>query len=230
MIIENFVVIEDDLALAGQFKAMLELESFKVNVFHSAEDYLLSPQSQSKTPYIYLIDLNLPGLAGSELIKVIRHKDKIAPVFIISGESPEIALKKCLDLGADDYLAKPYNPDHLILKIRNAQNKLKFLITSMIGYGVKLIPEANLISRDGSKLRLTGMEFAIIEKLLAHPDEVISRVRLIKEICGKEITERTVDVHVSNLRKKLIKIDLGIDTLRGMGYRIKNLEQTAVSI
>lgn len=227
---KNFIVIEDDVALASQFKAMLEMEKFTVQVYHSAEDYLLSPGSAQTVPHIFLIDLNLPGLAGSELVKVIRYKDKLSPIFIISGQSPDSALERCLSAGADDYLCKPYNPDHLLLKVLNAQIKLRFMIGSMMDFGVKLVSEARLISRDGKKVQLTNREYAIMETLLSFPEEILSRERLLKEIGDDEITERTIDVHISSVRRKITSIDLEIETCRGKGYRVKGLELNAVGI
>lgn len=227
---KNFIVIEDDMALAFQFKAMLEMERFTVHVFHSAEDYLMSARVAPNVPHIYLIDLNLPGLAGSELVKVIRYKDKISPIFIITGESPDSGLQKCLSAGADDYLCKPYNPDHLLMKVLNAQVKLRFMLGSMMDFGVKLMAEARLVSRDGEKVKLTNREYAIIEKLLSSPDEVVSREMLIKEIGDDEITERTIDVHISSLRKKVSKLELEIETCRGKGYRISGHEIRAEAI
>lgn len=230
MATNNFVIIEDDVILAGQLKSILELESFEVQVYHSSEEFLLTSKSAQVTPFIYLIDLNLPGLTGSELVKVIRFKDKLSPIFIISGASLDTGLSKCLSAGADDYLLKPYNPDHLLLKIKNAQTKLRFMIGSMMEFGVKLIPEAKLVSRDGLKAKLTNREYAIMELLLSAPDKVHSRETLIKEIGDTEITERTIDVHISGLRKKIEKISLEIETCRGKGYRVKGLEIKPVAI
>ncbi len=172
----------------------------------------------------------LPGLAGSELVKVIRYKDKISPIFIISGQSPDSALQKCLSAGADDFLSKPYNPDHLLLKVLNAQTKLRFMIGSMMEFGVKLVPEAKLVSRDGIKVKLTNREYSIMETLLSLPEEILSREKLIKEMADDEITARTIDVHVSSLRKKIVKLELEIETCRGKGYRVKGLALKAMAI
>lgn len=230
MATKNFVIIEDDVLLASQLKTVLEMAAYDVKVYHSSEEFLLSSKMNQLTPFIYLIDLNLPGLAGSELVKVIRYKDKISPIFMISGTTLNTALEECLSAGADDYLLKPYNPDHLLLKINNAQAKLGFMMGSMMDFGVKLLPEAKLICRDGLKAKLTNREYSIMERLLSAPNEVHSREKLIKEIGDAGITERTIDVHISALRKKIEKISLEIETCRGKGYRIKGLEIKPVAI
>lgn len=217
---KNVVVIEDDVELAEQTKTMLEMNSFHVDVFHSAEDFLLSSIVSPVNPHIFLIDLNLPGLAGCELIKVIRYKDKVSPIFMISGATQDEFLNKCLSAGADDYILKPYNPDHLLLKIKNAQIKLRHFLGSTIDFGVKLVPEAKLLSRDGVKMKLTNREYAIVEQLISSPDEIHTREMLVKKIGNDEVTVRTIDVHVSTARKKIEKLKIGIETMRGLGYRI----------
>jgi DNA-binding response OmpR family regulator len=227
---QNFVVVEDDILLARQFREILESETFTVKVFHSAEDYLLNCSELPKGLQIYLIDLNLPGIAGLELIKAIRYSDKISPIFIISGDASDTVLSSCLSAGADDYLNRPYNPDHLLLKVSNAQRRLKYMVGSMINFGLKIVPTSRLISRDGQKIKLTKREFAIIEKLLASHEEVVSRETLLKGIVANEITGRTVDVHVSSLRRKLSRLELQIETCRGKGYRMSGLAMKAIAI
>lgn len=217
---KNFVVIDDDALLAQALRIMLEMESFKVQVFHSAEDYLLSISVSPSTPQIYLIDLNLPGLGGCELVKVIRFKDKVSPIFMISGDSKDHSLKRCLAAGADDYMLKPYDPDLLMLKIQNAREKLKIYMGTAMDFGIKMVPEAKLISRDGLKTKLTNNEYAIFDQLMSAPDQIHTRQDLIKRIGNPDLTERTIDVHVSSVRRKLEKLDLGIETLRGKGYRV----------
>lgn len=217
---KSIVVIEDDKQMAAQLKLLLEMQSFKVSVFHSAEDYLLNLNVSPNQPYLYLLDLNLPGLGGCELVKVIRFKDKVSPIFMISGATQDHDLNTCLSAGADDYVLKPYNPDHLLLKIQNAFSKLRFFLGSAIDYGVKLVPEANLVARDGIRVQLTNREFAIIEQLITTPDEIHTREVLVKKMGCEDVTERTIDVHVSSLRKKIEKLQIGVETLRGKGYRI----------
>lgn len=217
---KNLVIIEDDVTLATQMKMMLEMQAFIVSVFHSAEDYLMNVKVSPGTPYIYLIDLNLPGLAGCELVKVIRYKDKVSPIFMVSGSTEDKFLNQCLSAGADDYLLKPYNPDHLMLKIKNAQSKLRHFLGANIDFGVKLVPEAKLLAHDGVKLKLTNREFAIVEQLISAPDEIHSREILVKKIGNDEVTVRTIDVHVSSVRKKMEKLNIGIETMRGQGYKI----------
>lgn len=214
MSVENFIVIEDDVTLASQFESILKLHNFKVNVFHYAEEFLIQ-KNVSATTCIYLIDMKLPGIKGLEMVKLIRYKDKISPIFIISGGTVSDDITECLKHGADDYLLKPYNPDHLMLKILNAQTKTQLVLKDMLNVGIKLIPEANLVMREGLKIKLTTREFSIMEQLLKFPDEIHSREILASRMKDHEITDRTIDVHVSSLRKKVQKLNVSIETFRG---------------
>lgn len=229
MKLNNIVVIEDDSILSSQLKEILEMSQFRVHLFQSAEDYLLSRQAVSQ-PCIFLIDLNLPGLGGTELIKVIRHNDKLSSIFVLTGADPKDAFSIALSAGADDFLSKPYNPDHLLLKVQNTQRKLEVLVSLNIDYGVKLVPEARMISCDGVKVKLTNREYLIAKELFSAPGEIQGREKIIRSFSDSDITERTIDVHVSSLRRKIAGLGLEIETCRGKGYRLSGLEAKAVAI
>ena len=218
--IDNFVVIEDDVLLAAQVKFLLELHNFKVHLYHASESYLLDKSLNFKVA-IYLIDLQLPGIKGLDMVKLIRLKDKLSPIFILTGNSGDADISECLKAGADDYLLKPYNPDHLMLKILNAQNRISFYEKSTMSIGVKLISEANLVISDGLKIKLTSREYKIMEVLVNEPDKIHSRLNLAKSMGEKDILDRNVDVHICSLRRKISSVDIGIETLRGEGYKIQ---------
>jgi two-component system response regulator PhoP len=226
---KNLIIIEDDELLARQLKEIFEISDYSVLVYHSAEDFLFS-KTEIPRPAIYLIDLNLPGLSGVELVKVIRQRFKFSTIFVITGESPMEAFKSCLSAGADDFLSKPYHPDHLLLKVQNAQKKLELLKGSVMDFGVKMVRESRLIAQDGVKIKLTNREYVIMEKLLLFPDEVVSRETLLRAMSDEEVTERTIDVHVSSLRRKIARLNLEIETCRGKGYKIGGLQMSAVAL
>ncbi|MBA2405945.1 MAG: response regulator transcription factor [Bdellovibrionales bacterium] len=215
----NAVIIEDEVLLASQMKILLEMQKFTVSSFNTAEDFIFC-FSTFTAPTLYLIDLHLPGLSGSELVKLIRYKDKISSIFVISGDNDADEISECLKSGADDYLQKPYNPDHFMLKLVNTHNKMKVLLSTMLNVGVKLIPEANLIIRDGIKIKLTKREYGIIQQLLSKPEDIQSRENLVEAMIGNDITDRTIDVHVHSLRKKISKVKMTIETCRGQGYKV----------
>lgn len=218
------IIIEDDQILSAQLRSMLELEDFDVQSFPSAEEFLYSKEPRISLPTVYLLDLNLPGLRGTELIRVIRHRDKLSMIFMITGATSNEAFEDAFRLGADDFLAKPFHPEHLLLKVRNAHHRLVAVESSVMGLGMKLMPEGRVLAYNGKKLRLTDREFSIIQKLISSPEEIHTRASLIQGLGAVGITERTIDVHVSNLRKKLATINLQIETYRNKGYRLGTLD------
>ena len=170
---------------------------------------------------MYIIDSNLPGIKGEAVIKMIRVKDKLSPIFIISANTLEKDITEGLASGADDYLPKPLNTDHLIQKVRNSVDKTRLILDNLMNVGIKLIPEANSIIHDGATVNLTSREFTIIDRLLKTKGKISTREELVSEFDDSEVTVRTIDVHVSSLRKKLEKVKLSIETVRGKGYKIE---------
>ncbi|HXH31765.1 MAG TPA: response regulator transcription factor [Bacteriovoracaceae bacterium] len=213
------VIIEDDKILAQQIRLLLEFESFEVQVYHTAEDFIMRLPLNS-SPTLYLLDLGLPGVKGIELVKLIRYKDKVSQIFMISGHNDDREISECFKLGADDYINKPCNPDHLLLKLVNARQRLMNLLESTHTYGLSLLPEGNLVIRDGARVQLTRREFGIMDLLIKNPKDVHSREILINNVCSPEATDRTIDVHIHSLRKKIKKINLEVETCRGLGYKL----------
>jgi DNA-binding response OmpR family regulator len=217
-LVKNIVLIEDDALLADQLKSILERHDFHVEYFPNAEHFLLARRRAQRS--LYLIDMNLPGIGGKELINLIRVQDKLSAIYMLSGSFDDRVISEVLRMGADDTIAKPFNAEHLVMKLNNAFNKLNQLANDQMSVGIKLIPEADLVMREGKALKLTAKEYAIIEQLLADTHKIHNREDLIESIGSKEITSRTIDVHVSCLRRKLEPIALEIETIRGKGYRV----------
>ncbi len=137
-----------------------------------------------------------------------------------SGKTEGEDISEGLACGADDYLPKPFNPDHLIQKVKNSFHKTNIILENLMNVGIKLIPEANSVIHNGATVNLTSREYIIVESLLKKPGTIVSREELVVDFDDSEVTIRTIDVHVSSLRKKLEKAKLVIDTVRGKGYKI----------
>lgn len=214
--------------LAGQLKNILERNDFRVDYFPNAEQFLLTRRTTQTC--LYLIDMNLPGIGGKELINLIRVQDKLSGIFMLSGSFDDNRISEVLRIGADDTIAKPFNAEHLMMKLNNAFKKFTQMSNDQMSVGIKLIPEAGLVMREGKALKLTTKEYAIIEQFLKDAQKIHNREELIESIGSKEITSRTIDVHVSCLRKKLEPFAMEIETIRGKGYRIvvKELRASAV--
>lgn len=212
------IIIEDEKSLAQQLGTILTASNFECELYYNAEEFLLAKKFHQNC--LYLLDLSLPGIQGKELINLIRVRDKFSPIFILSGNLDESKVTDVLRCGADDYVQKPYNPDHLLMKVNNAFNKMENILKDQLNVGIKLIPEADLVMREGKALKLTSKEFLIIELLLKDVQKIHTREELIDHLGTSEITARTIDVHVSGLRKKLEPIEMEIETIRGKGYRV----------
>ena len=221
---KTVVIIEDEIIHAQNLSSILETSGYHCEVYYSAEEYLLSKKFNQKC--MYLIDLMLPGIQAREVINLIRTRDKFSPIFIISGQQDQEKITEILKCGVDDYIQKPYHPDHLLTKVTNAYKRMDSIQSNQLSIGIKLIPEADLVMRDGKALRLTNKEFKIIEQLLKEECKCYTREELIERLGTADITSRTIDVHVSSLRKKLEVIDMEIETVRGIGYRIIVNEKT----
>jgi DNA-binding response OmpR family regulator len=217
----NIVIIEDDQITN---EMLVDIASYELKMqtksFFTGEQFLSSFQSYPRC--IYVIDANLPGeVSGRDLIKLIREKDKISPIFMISGDNTREKLLEGLKCGADDYLIKPFIIEELITKILNARKKFDDTYENLMNFGLKLIPEAGVIIKEGRKVTLTAREFQVFKVLYDAPGEVHSRSKIITMFNDYETTERNIDVLVYGLRKKLDVLGMEVSTIRGQGYQLR---------
>lgn len=211
-------IIEDEKEIADLIKRFLTQQGFEVSHYSSSEDFL-SQQVQDSS--IYLVDWNLPGMKGVDLIRHVRSKDKFSPIFMISGYNKDEEVVEGLKSGADDYLIKPFNYDELAVRVENAWNKMSQLQANPPQYGIKLIPEANSLMREGIILNLTAREYVIFAHLYQHQGQASTREELISCFDSSEkVAVRNIDVHIFSLRKKLQRVGITVETVWGVGYKI----------
>lgn len=216
MEIRKIIIIEDDKELRVMLRTLFSSHQFEVSVFDSSEAFLFSPDKPGYAAYI--IDVNLPGIQGSEIVTAIRSRDVVSPIFIMSGRQDDELKTATLKKGADDYIYKPFVAEHLVIRLQNALERANFLLNARMDTGIKTIPQANTIMVDGKPVPLSDREYKILSHLLAHTEQIIGREELVKSFDDTGITMRTIDVHISSLRKKLEGVDLTIETFRGKGY------------
>lgn len=177
-----------------------------------------------------LLDLMLPGLSGEELIQIIREKSDI-PILVLSAKTALEERVNALNLGADDYLTKPFEKDEVVARINAAFRRYqkfpreKQSETELIYKGLKLNPESHEVDLKGQSLTLTNHEFDILLLLMRNPNKVYSRESLYEQLWegGYYGEDNTVNVHVSNLRKKMNQIDESeeyIKTVWGIGFKL----------
>lgn len=234
----KILLVDDDVELTNLLAELLSLEGFDIHVVHNGQEALTELELQ--TYDIILLDIMMPVLNGIETLKQLRQK-LTTPVLMLSARDDDIDRVLGLELGADDYLPKPFNDRELVARIkailrRTAGNSP--LATDVITPssqtaeenskqlsfgGVELHPGRQQAIFEGKDLELTGTEFALLQMLMCNPGQILSRELLSLEILGKRLTpyDRAIDMHISNLRKKLPERNDNLPwfkTLRGRGY------------
>jgi two-component system, OmpR family, response regulator len=218
------LLIEDDLrlaALTGEY-----LEGHGVAVVHVADGRRGLSEALAGRFDVVLLDLMLPGKDGLEVCRELRARSDV-PVIVLTARGEEADRVMGLELGADDYLAKPFSPRELLARIRavvrRARGRAGPARTAVRVGGLVLDPGAMRATLDGKEIALTGYEFALLEALARRAGRVLSREQLMELAKGsaEEAFDRSVDVHVSRLRQKLgddPKRPRLIKTVRGAGY------------
>lgn len=216
---KNIVIIEDESAIVESLGFLFEKNDFTVSSFVSAEEYFSSPNRPEHC--VYLIDWNLPGIKGIDIIRTIRLKDKISPIFMMSAYNESDQIIEGLQSGADDYITKPFNYDELMVRINNAYSKVSNLQDNLMNVGLKFIPEAHSVMKDGVTVNLTSREFIIFNHLYKNQGTPSTREELINQFDkDMDMTARNIDVHIFSLRKKMSKVSINIETVWGTGYKV----------
>lgn len=217
---KNICIIEDESDIAESVKTYMETSGYTVITYTSAEEYSVRPPEAFVG--VYLIDWNLPGLPGLEVIKQIRVEDKISPIFIISANSEKEDILEGLRSGADDYITKPFSFPELAARVDNAAAKFEVVLQQSQLENFRLLPEAKAFLKDGHTVNLTSREYVIFDFLLQHTGQPVTRDDLIKNCFenDEKMTNRNVDVHIFSLRKKLSAVEMKIETVWGKGYKL----------
>src|SRR5688572_7026026 len=223
------LVVEDEPDIAALIKQTLERDgSLDVDVAMTGEAALR--QATERTPDAVILDLNLPMVDGLEVCRILRERPASAtvPIIMLTARASEGDRIRGLDLGADDYMTKPFSPRELAARVRatlrRAQSAGAAGPESALIYGGKHLVadfEAVSILVDGVSIRLTRREFELLRFLVQNRNRVLSRDRLLERVWGYEHTveTRSVDVHVGRLRGKLGAAAHQIETVVGLGYR-----------
>ena len=218
-------IVDDDLDVVNTISRRLETEGFGTKNLSDAES--LFKFLDKEKPDLILLDLMLPGMNGYEACQKIKADERFSsiPIIILSGRKEVTDKISGLDMGADDYLVKPFSMDELIARIRvvlrrrpDAGREEKITIDNRIAMDLK----KHEVLIDGEKVDLTPAEFKILEFLASRKGQVFSRDRILDYMWGEEkiVVERTIDVHIKHLREKLDKAGELIKNVRGVGYKL----------
>ena len=212
------LIIDDDAELCALLQEFLGRDGFEVAVALDGEQGL--ERAESEAFDIVVLDLMLPALDGFELLRRLRTVSRV-PVIILTARGEDEDRIVGLDLGADDYLAKPFNPRELVARIRAILRRAATTRGRIEVNGVALDPGTREVLCDGRAVEITTLEFDILELLMRSAGRVVSRDMLMSSMYNRKATpfDRSIDMHVSHLRRKLETTRTLIKTVRGVGYQ-----------
>jgi DNA-binding response OmpR family regulator len=225
---QKVLVVEDDVGTARLIRLYLEKEGYIVEVSHGGLDGL--DKAKHSNPDLIVLDLMLPDLDGMEICRRVRAESDV-PIIMLTARVLESDRLQGFDKGADDYVTKPFSPRELVSRvravIRRCNNDSAVCPANVTRGKFTIDYERHEIKVEDKPLELTPSEFNLLSVMLLEPNRVFTRGDLIEKAFGMEYEafERTLDVHILHLRRKIKEIeesaDKCIDTVHGMGYRLK---------
>jgi two-component system alkaline phosphatase synthesis response regulator PhoP len=228
----NIYLVEDDENIRELIRYALSSAGFSITVFEKAGGVL--EQAQKNAPDLFLLDIMLPGMNGYELLEKIRENSRLKyiPAIYITAKGTEIDKVHGFDLGADDYIVKPFGVLELIARVkavlRRGTGPLKEELEQYEYKDLLLNTGSREVYKNGEKIDLTLKEYELLLCFLENKGHVLSRDQLLEKIWGYDYTgeTRTVDMHIKTLRQKLkdsTDNPMYISTVRGIGYKIENV-------
>ena len=222
----RLLMIDDDTGLCELLSEYLTAQGFEIQSVHDGEQGLKLAQANDYA--LILLDVMLPTLDGFEVLKQLRQT-KLTPVIMLTAKGEDFDRIFGLELGADDYIPKPFNHRELLARVKAITRRIEHINSLNIATTSKLLVNGitvNLAAReasiDGSTLTLTGTEYEILTLLCKNAGEVVSKEQISEEVLGRRLAsfDRSIDMHVSNIRKKIAEHIPGerIKTMRGTGY------------
>lgn len=226
----HVMVVEDDRAIADLVSLYLRREGHQVEIIANGADAVRRFESRLSRPDLIVLDLMLPGLDGRGIARRVRDASDV-PIMMLTALDDDRDKIEGLDLGADDYLTKPFNPDELVARVRailrrSQRNALdRPLLPGEACFGnTRIEPATRRVYVGECELSLRTKEFNLLAAFTANQGVVLTRDQLLERVWGGEFDgdTRTVDVHVSRLRERLQSTgsDLRIETIRAVGYRL----------
>ena len=215
----RILLAEDDVSQAESIKSWLEMDGYSVDWVERGDHAILALEQHQYD--CLLLDRGLPKSSGDEILKALRAKQSDAPVIFITARDSIIDRVDGLDLGANDYLVKPFSLEELSARVRSQLRQKQTVISHQIQYAnLVLDTQAKTVLMDGQAINLTAKEFQILYKLMQKPEHVLTREQLEESLYawGDEIESNAIEVFIYQLRKKIGS--KRIKTLRGLGYKM----------
>ncbi len=226
---ELILVVDDEEDILNLLKYNLSVEGYNVEAVDSGEEAVRAARNLS--PDLVLLDLMLPGIDGLDVCRLLKNDERTSsiPIIMLTAKGEDSDIVTGLELGADDYVTKPFSPKVLLARVKTilrrgtAPKKGDSRIIEMDG--IKIDIERHDVTTEGKSVDLTATEFDMLLFLVRKPGWVFTRAQIINAIKGDDypVTDRSVDVQILNLRKKLGIAGNLIETVRGVGYRFKDV-------
>jgi len=222
----KILIVDDDRKIVDLVRAYLERDGYRVLTAHDGLQALELARQQQ--PDLMVLDLMLPGIDGLDICRLLRGESNKVPIIMLTAKTTEADKLIGLDLGADDYVTKPFSPRELLARVRAVLRRVgeeEYEGPSDVRFGDLLVDFArHQVQVGGKPVGLTPSEFKLLEVLIREPERAFSRLELLDRVFGYDFEgfERTVDVHVMNLRRKIEpdrKNPTYIKTVYGMGYK-----------
>ncbi len=226
---QKIYIVEDEPDIRETLKYNFSNEGFKVSTAPDGEEALSN--IKKVLPDVLILDLMLPGISGLDVCKSIRADDDIRDMSIImlTAKGEEIDRVIGFELGADDYVTKPFSVRELILRVKVLLKKQResLVENKLVTFGpIRIDLDAHELKINDKEIVLTALEFKLLQHLVKRKGRVQTREQLLGDVWGysAEVTTRTVDTHIKRLREKLGNTSDYIQTIRGVGYRFSNVD------
>ena len=218
-------IVEDEPDIAKLISVYLDKSGFETKLFIDGKSFLKS--LNKNIPQLVVLDLMLPDTDGIEICKYIRNERGLnsCKIIIVSAKGDEIDKILGLELGADDYVTKPFSPKELTARVKavlRRESGEKAIGRISLGRDIKIDTEKFVVTIKGTEIELTSTEFKILRLFAENPGKVFSRTSILDKIWGNDkiVIDRTVDVHIRHLREKLGDASKIIKNIRGIGYKL----------
>lgn len=224
---ELILVVDDEPKVARLARDYLEKNGFRVLLAGDGPAALAL--ARSERPALIVLDLMLPGLDGREVCRILRRESDV-PIIMLTALAEDSDQIAGLELGADDYIVKPFSPRALVARVRatlrRAYGHMKAPARLSLGL-LEIDVEGHSVTLDGAIIHFTPNEFKLLASLARRPGQTLTREQLMDELYGASVAgfDRSIDSHIKNLRRKLETAPLSIETVYGVGYRLLPDEQ-----